>query len=115
MGREAGFTGAACRAALAHWLSGQAIQKVATVAHADYLLGTYRPGALCRQLLDELVPIQSARVGIVVGAGMISKIDRDLRDSLAGATLLDVSHRFEEAVLSGLPDTLRWTVRGAAQ
>jgi Xaa-Pro aminopeptidase len=79
--------------------------RAAQVAHADYLLGTYRPGALCRQLLDELVPVQSARVGIVGGAGMISKIDRDLRESLAGATLLDVSHRFEEAMLSGAPDT----------
>ena len=33
--------------------------RAAQVAHADYLLGTYRPGALCRQLLDEWVPIRS--------------------------------------------------------
>jgi len=63
-------------------------------SRADYYLGTYQPGDLCRQLLLDCGTGGKAKIGLVGGTGMFSRIEADLRRSLPDATFSDVDANF---------------------
>jgi Xaa-Pro aminopeptidase len=92
--------------------------RVKDTASADYYLGTYQPGDLCRRLLSESGANERARIGLVGCAGMFSRIEADLHRSLPGASFIDVDEAFwalsDAEAASGWSDVISHLRRSAA-
>ncbi|HUT49775.1 MAG TPA: M24 family metallopeptidase [Alphaproteobacteria bacterium] len=80
--------------------------RVKQSATADYLSGTYAPGALCRQLLQDAGTDRAPRVGIVGGANMFRRIAGDLHKALDGATYVEIDQEAWHKAIAPLGEPL---------
>jgi Xaa-Pro aminopeptidase len=80
--------------------------RVKEAANADYFLGTYQPGNLCRTLLrDSGCTTPKPRIGVAGGADMFRKIENDLRAALPDALFLDADAALRACVETESPQS----------
>jgi Xaa-Pro aminopeptidase len=72
--------------------------RVKEAANADYYLGTYKPGELCRTLLAESGASRAPQIGLIGGRDLFQEIDADIRKQLPGARFVDIDREFWSSV-----------------